>query len=203
MTKKLLVVLIALIAVPVLIIVNFQLISLITSFYISADFSKIQKPDLIVIPGAGAPDRNLNFYFIGRVEQAVIAHQHFPTARILCIGRDDGGYYHEPQDLKNALMKNGIPDSVILTDSCGFDTFDTVLQLKEKYHGYRMLIISQKIHLERIIFSTLIMGIKAKGLPVTKKYPYRLPQYFRNREIISRTMTTLKLMQYTIRTVFS
>jgi SanA protein len=193
--------LIVLLSVPALIIFNYKIIALSSDPFIHSDIGRIRVPDFIVIPGAGNPDNDKNFFFSSRVEAAAMVYRQFPSVKILCIGRKDNHRYNEPFELKEALIKTGIPDTMILTDTAGFNTFQMLIAIREHYRG-RMLFISQRMHLQRILFSAGRMSITAEGYEVTQPLSGRTRKYFRNREIISSLRMTVSLAGYKISRLF-
>lgn len=188
--------LILILSVPALIIFNYKIIALSSAPFIYTDLDTIQAPDYIVIPGAGNPDNDKNLFFRSRVESAVIAHRQFPFAKIICIGRKDNLRYNEPDELKKALLNLKVPELLILTDTAGSNTFEMLVTLKN-YHG-RMLFVSQRIHLQRILFAAGRMSISAIGFYVAQPLSHRKQKYFRNREIISALRMTASLAGYKI-----
>lgn len=187
--------------VPAMVIFNYKIIALSSSPFILAELTTVSAPDFIVIPGAGNPDNDRNVFFKSRIESAIEAHRHFPKSKLVCIGRKDNRRYNEPEEMKMALLNQGIPESLIIADTGGFNTFSMLVQLSENYNG-RLLFISQRIHLQRILFASGRMGIKAEGYVVPQPESRRKQKFFRNREIISALRMTVNLAGYKIAKVF-
>lgn len=196
--KKLLVIILS---IPALIIFNYKIIALSSAPFIHSDLQSFTVPDYIVIPGAGNPDNDRNVFFSSRVGAALTAHRKFPSSKIICIGRKDNFRYNEPDELKIALIRNGVAESLIITDTGGFNTFNMLVTLNENYDG-RMLFVSQRIHLQRILFAAGRMSIVAEGFEVSHPISRRKQKYFRNREIISSLRMTASLAGYKISRLF-
>ncbi len=183
-----------------LVLFNYALISLFSSPLIHQAVEQASLPDFLVIPGAGNPDDDKNEFFKSRVATAHLAFEHFSEVPVICIGRSDGVIYREPEELKIALMARGLPDSLILTDSRGMNTFRMLLTLKERYTG-RLLFISQRQHLERILFASRCLSLQAEGLEVKFTLSPINRQYLLWREFFARVRMTCHLISYKIRQI--
>lgn len=71
--------------------------------------------------------------------------------------------YDEPEAMRQALIKFGVPDSVMTLDYAGFRTFDSVLRSKVVFGQHSVLIVSQKFHNERAVYLARQKGMEATG----------------------------------------
>lgn len=109
--------------------------------------------------GSGLP----NQYFDNRISAAV---QLFNAGKIkfLVISGDNSRVgYNEPLDMKNALLAQGLPDSVIYLDYAGFRTYDSMIRMKEIFGQSSFTVISQEFHNRRAIFIGNKFNIKVIG----------------------------------------
>jgi len=60
--------------------------------------------------------------------------------------------YNEPEEMKNELMKLGVPDSCITLDYAGFRTLDSVVRCEKVFGQTKFTIISQWFHTEPHLF---------------------------------------------------
>lgn len=117
--------------------------------------------------GSGLP----NQYFDNRISAAV---QLFKTGKIkfLVISGDNSRVgYNEPLDMKNALLAQGVPDSVIYLDYAGFRTYDSMIRMKEIFGQSSFTVISQEFHNRRAIyigekFDLNVVGFNARDVDV-------------------------------------
>jgi len=93
-----------------------------------------------------------NDFFYNRIDATVELFKSNKIKYVIVSGDNGTNYYNEPQDMKDALVASGIPDSVIVLDYAGFRTFDSVLRAKEIFGQDSIIIISQKFHNERAVF---------------------------------------------------
>ena len=71
--------------------------------------------------------------------------------------------YNEPEDMKNDLVRLGMPDSVIYLDYAGFRTYDSVIRMNKIFGQDSFTIISQQFHNKRAIYSSNRLGLSAVG----------------------------------------
>jgi len=78
-------------------------------------------------------------------------------------GRAKGGY-DEPTDMRDALVKRGVPAAKIYRDYAGFRTLDSILRAKSVFGQDKVLIISQQFHIERALFLSNAHGYDFYGI---------------------------------------
>lgn len=137
-------------------------------------------------------DRYLNPYFQSRIEAAVQLYEAKKIKHILISGDHSRKAYNEPQDMKDALMARGIPDTAITLDYAGFRTLDSVVRAKKVFQQKRFTVISQAFHNQRALFIAKRKGLEAVAynadLPATHQY-----SKVRWREYLARAKAVLDL----------
>lgn len=109
------------------------------------------------------PNGNLNRYYKYRIMAATTLFKAGKIDYLLVSGDNSKRGYDEPTDMKNDLIKRGIPSSKIFLDYAGFRTLDSVVRSKDIFGQTKLTIISQKFHNERAIFIANHKGIEAVG----------------------------------------
>lgn len=104
-----------------------------------------------------------NLYFDYRITATEELYKAGKIKYILISGDNCKESYNEPEEMKKALMEEGIPEEVIYLDYAGFRTLDSVVRAKEIFGQNQFTIISQKFHNERAIYLAEKNGIKAIG----------------------------------------
>jgi SanA protein len=104
-----------------------------------------------------------NMYFRYRIEAASLLYQKGKIRHIIVSGDNRTMYYNEPMDMKKALIKAGVPDSVITLDYAGFRTLDSVVRCKKIFGQDKVTIISQNFHASRALFIGQSHGMNAIG----------------------------------------
>jgi len=93
-----------------------------------------------------------NQYFDNRIKAAVDLFNAKKISFIVISGDNNSKNYNEPRDIKNVLIEQGVPDSVIYLDYAGFRTYDSVIRMDKIFGQQQYTIISQKFQNERAIY---------------------------------------------------
>lgn len=137
-----------------------------------------------------------NDYFYNRIDAAVELYKNKKIRYIIVSGDNSAINYNEPQDMKDELLKNGIPDSAIVLDHAGFRTFDSVIRAKEVFGQNTFIVISQKFHNERAVYIARKNNINAFGFNAKDVDAYKGFKT-KNREYLARVKVFLDLWQGT------
>ncbi len=111
-------------------------------------------------PGAGGS----NLFFTTRIEAAKELYERKKISHIIVSGDNSDKSYNEPEYMRNALVKSGVPADAITMDYAGFRTLDSVVRASEVFSltgGFT--IISQPFHIERALYLAEANGIDAIG----------------------------------------
>lgn len=106
---------------------------------------------------------NINLYYKYRIDAAVQLFKSNKIKFILVSGDNRKKNYDEPTTIKNDLIAEGVPDSVIYLDYAGFRTLDSVIRSKEVFGLDSLTFISQQFHNERAIYIGNHKNIYAVG----------------------------------------
>ncbi|WKK80463.1 SanA/YdcF family protein [Marivirga arenosa] len=140
-------------AIVFAIIANVFIISK-TRGYIYDDLAIIPKRDVALV--LGTSKRNMkgeaNSFFDNRIEAAANLYHSGKVKGLLLSGDNRTRYYNEPNDMKNALMQKGVPDSVISIDTAGLRTLESVYRCKEVFNQNNVTIITQQFHAFRALY---------------------------------------------------
>ncbi len=133
--------------------------------YITDDINKIDtnKVGLLLGTSKYLKNGNNNDFFFNRIDAAIELFEKGKIKFIIISGDNSKENYNEPMDMKNELLKRGIPGNRIFLDYAGFRTFDSVIRAKEIFGQTSFLVISQKFHNERAVYIARRNGISAFG----------------------------------------
>lgn len=104
-----------------------------------------------------------NRYFTYRIDAAEKVWKAGKVETLIVSGDNRSRYYNEPQKMREALVKRGIPADRIVSDYAGLRTLDSVVRAKKVFGTDRILFISQKFQNERAIYIAKAHGIQAHG----------------------------------------
>lgn len=146
-----------------------------TQAYIFDDAKEIPAQKAALVLGAA---KNLksgypNLYFSYRMQAAKELYEAGKIKAFVLSGDNSRKSYNEPQDMHDALVEAGIPDSIIHLDYAGFRTLDSVVRMKEIFGQESFIVVSQEFHNERAIFlaqyyGLTVYGYNAKDVPVNR-----------------------------------
>ena len=105
----------------------------------------------------------LNEYFCRRIRAAVRLYKAGKVKKIIVSGDNRRRGYNEPQDMKEALMAEGVPEKAILMDFAGFRTLDSVVRARNVFGVTTFTVISQKFHCERAVYLARAKDLDAVG----------------------------------------
>ena len=107
-----------------------------------------------------------NSFFENRMRTAAELYRIGKISHIIVSGDNRSKFYNEPLEMKNALVKLGVPDSAITLDYAGLRTLDSVIRSKEIFGQDHITIITQPFYSYRALFISNYFDIDAVALVV-------------------------------------
>lgn len=186
MKKKLGIILVTLILVPlVLLLICDFLIVQDSKGKTYSDIAQIPKNKVGLVLGTSRKLAvgGLNPYYTNRIDATVKLFQAGKIDFVLVSGDNSSRYYNEPSTIKKDLVKAGIPGNKIYLDYAGFRTLDSMVRAKSIFGLDSVTIISQKFHNERAIYLAEQKGLKAIGynaldLSGSRGFKVKVREYF-------------------------
>lgn len=102
-----------------------------------------------------------NLFFRYRMEATARLWKEGKVKYLILSGNNDSEYYNEPVDMQRALVKLGVPASVMTLDYAGYRTFDSVVRCKDVFNQDKITIISQNFHNARALYIGNHEGMEA------------------------------------------
>ncbi len=133
-----------------------------------------------------------NLYFKYRINAASELYHLGKIKHIIVSGDNSLKEYNEPQQMLQALIQKGVPETAITLDFAGFRTLDSVVRGKKVFGQNKFIIVSQKFHIERALFIANKYDIEAIGFAAIdppKKYSFKT----NIREIFAKTKAVIDL----------
>ena len=109
-----------------------------------------------------------NLYFSRRIDAAAELYKAGKVDCLIVSGDNHVKGYDEPSDMKESLVKAGVPADRIVCDYAGFRTLDTVVRAKkvfglDSFMLDSFIIVSQPDHVRRAVFTARGFGCDAYG----------------------------------------
>ncbi len=115
-----------------------------------------------------------DLYFSGKVE------------KLLMSGDNRFIYYNEPGAMKEYALSLGVPEEAIILDYAGRRTYDTCYRAREIFQVGQAILVTQKFHLPRALYTCNQLGLPAVGVPADQRaYLPRSATYWQLRETIA------------------
>ena len=104
-----------------------------------------------------------NPYFTYRIDAAAELYRRGKAEYILASGDNSRVWYNEPKEMKDELIRRGVPEVAIYMDFAGFRTLDSVVRSKEVFGIEESIIVTQEFHGKRAVYIARHYGIDAVG----------------------------------------
>jgi SanA protein len=191
--------------IALLIIISLALVLLVVLKYIDNSISQTYKEDIyqdisklphkkaaLVLGTAKHFLGRENLFFNARIDAAVALFKAGKVDAIVVSGDNGSKSYDEPTDMRDDLVKRGVPEKFITLDYAGFSTLDSIVRAKAIFDLDDFIVVSQKFHIQRALYIADKKGIKAIGF-VAKDIEGFWGQKVRKREILARFKAFLDL----------
>ncbi len=138
-----------------------------------------------------------NPHFKNRIEAAANLYHSGKLRHLILSGGSDSQYYNEPEMMKKAIIKRGVPVSALTLDSKGKRTLDSVLRAKYVYRHDSLTIISDRFHVYRALYISSNYDIEAAAY-ASREVPWLLSWRSRIREYFARVKAIADLYIFRI-----
>lgn len=165
-----------------------------THSLITRDVESARENAVAVVLGTSkniAPGR-ANMHFANRIQTAAALYRSGNVQHLLVSGDNSSRYYNEPDDMRNALVKAGVPRSAITRDFAGFRTLDSMVRAREIFQLKRFTVVSDGFHLPRALFIARQYGLEVSGV-ASPRVPLRQSFKTELRECLARVKAVLDL----------
>jgi SanA protein len=119
-----------------------------------------------------------------RVAAAVNLYQSGTVKKLLMSGDNRFEWYNEPGAMRQLALQLGVPDEDIVLDYAGRRTYDSCYRAREIFEVGRVVVVTQRFHLERALYLCDALGISSFGMVADRRMyqsPYR--QWWQLREV--------------------
>ena len=168
-------------AIAILLICNLW-IYLSTANSVYDDIDDIESAQVALVLGTshrlinGSP----NPYFHERMHTAAQLYHTGKVKHILVSGDNATRYYNEPEKMRKALVKLGVPFDDITLDYAGFRTLDSIVRCKKIFGQDNVIIITQPFHSYRALFISNYYDMNAVAMTtneVEKSFKVQFREY--------------------------
>lgn len=153
----------------------------------TSDVADVPHAQVAIVPGALVrPDGKMSSMLADRVRGAVALWRAGKVDKILVSGDHHTWSYDEPDTMRKALVKAGVPARDVFEDHAGFDTWATMVRARSIFGIHSAVVATQGFHMPRALYLADEAGLHATGL-VTDYHPYGIQGTKSDlREVLSR-----------------
>lgn len=130
----------------------------------------VPRTDVAVVFGAGLWDGEPSPYLAHRLDAAARLYREGRIRVVLVTGDNSREEYDEPDAMRAYLIRHGVPDTRIVSDYAGFDTWDSCVRAKKIFGVDEAVLISQGFHIRRAVALCQAAGVTSYGVGVEAKH---------------------------------
>jgi len=146
-----------------------------------------------IVFGAGlTADGGATTVLKDRVATAAALYNAGKVEKLLMSGDNRYLNYNEPGAMKEYALQIGIPEEAIVLDYAGRRTYDTCYRAKEIFQLSEVILVTQKFHLPRALYTCSSLGLEAVGVSADMR-TYRDIGYWNIREIPARLIAFIQV----------
>jgi SanA protein len=67
--------------------------------------------------------------------------------------------YDEPDTMREALLRAGVPASAIFTDHAGFDTWASMVRARKVFGARNVIVVTQGFHMARALYLARVKAV--------------------------------------------
>ncbi|MFJ4684757.1 vancomycin high temperature exclusion protein [Streptomyces sp. NPDC091377] len=128
------------------------------------------RTDVAVVFGAGLRwDGEPSRYLAHRLDAAAELYRAGKVKVVLVTGDNSREEYDEPDAMRAYLSRQGVPDTRIVSDYAGFDSWDSCVRAKEIFGVDEAVLISQDFHIRRAVALCEAAGVESYGVGVAER----------------------------------
>ncbi|GAA4050482.1 SanA/YdcF family protein [Streptomyces shaanxiensis] len=128
------------------------------------------RTDVAVVFGAGLWAGEPSPYLAHRLDAAAELYRAGRVEVVLVTGDNSRKDYDEPDAMRTYLTRHGVPDTRIVSDYAGFDTWDSCVRAKKIFGVDEAVLISQGFHIRRAVALCEEAGVTSYGVGVDAKH---------------------------------
>jgi SanA protein len=119
-----------------------------------------------------------------RMDTAIALYDAGKVRKLLVSGDNSTLSYNEPGAMYDYAVMQGVPPNDVVRDYAGRRTYDTCYRAGHIFGVSEAILVTQRFHLPRAIFTCGNLGVAAVGVAADRR-PYRANSYYRLRDAVA------------------
>ncbi|MEV7995469.1 ElyC/SanA/YdcF family protein [Streptomyces sp. NPDC086077] len=128
------------------------------------------RTEVAVVFGAGLWNGEPSPYLAHRLDAAAELYRAGRVKAVLVTGDNSREDYDEPDAMRAYLTRHGVPDTRIVSDYAGFDTWDSCVRARKIFGVDEAVLISQGFHIRRAVALCEAAGVASYGVGVDERH---------------------------------
>jgi len=146
------------------------------------DLASVPEAPVAIVFGAGIlADGRLSPMLADRMDTAIELYRAGKVRKLLVSGDNRFVNYDEPSRMYDYAVARGVPAADIVRDFAGRRTYDTCYRAKAIFGVERAILVTQRFHLPRAMFTCRSLGVDAVGFSADRRV-YGSDRYYRLRD---------------------
>jgi SanA protein len=131
----------------------------------TSNLADVPRAEAAIVPGALVrPNGKMSPMLADRVRQAAALWHAGKVEKVLVSGDHHTWAYDEPDTMRKALVRAGVPPRDVFEDHAGLDTWATMVRAHSIFGIHDAVVVTQGFHMPRALFLAHEAGIDATGL---------------------------------------
>jgi SanA protein len=149
------------------------------------DIAAAPEVSVAIVFGAGIrADGRLSPMLADRMDTAIALYRAGKVRKLLVSGDNRFADYDEPGRMYDYAVARGVPAADVVRDYAGRRTYDTCYRANAIFGVERALLVTQRFHLPRAIFTCRNLGVDGIGVSADRR-PYWSNNYYRLRDAVA------------------
>ena len=121
-------------------------------------------PVALVLGAKVFPDGTPSPFLTARLDLAKRLYDAGRVEVIIVSGDNNAPEYDEPAAMHDYLINVGVPESKLVVDTEGFDTYESCIRARQIFDVSRLIMVTQSYHLPRAVATCRALGVDAMGV---------------------------------------
>jgi SanA protein len=163
------------------------------------DAAQTPEHKVAIVFGAGIRNGLPSTMLNDRITSAVDLYKAGKVRKLLMSGDGDGSTplqrnsnYNEPDVMRQAALRLGVPDADIVLDYAGRSTYETCYRARDIFGLSEVVLVTQEFHLDRAMLICDALGVQAVGF-VADRRTYRAISWYEFREVAATVNALIEL----------
>jgi SanA protein len=159
------------------------------------EIADVPRRPVAIVFGAGIqPGGRLSPMLADRMDSAIALYRTGMVRKLLVSGDNRFVDYNEPGAMYDYAVARGVPPADVVRDYAGRRTYDTCYRAGHIFGVEEAVLVTQRFHLPRALFTCRNLGIDAVGFSADRRVYWSNPYYrFRDAFAIVRAWLDVKI----------